>query len=117
MLSHFEVPFTFVSIQQGSQSHRYGTVRRRPSSDLLEDVGHTYWHVLLVRSRGSWLKECGTLDTVAGRTALVVFATYKVGELGSLLMRAPVENAALKKQFGSQCAAYARLRVMLRTGG
>jgi len=83
----------------------YAIVRHPSYSGTLAiHIGMYWWW----GSRGSWLRESEFLDTIGGKIGLWVFATYMMGVLGALLMRGPVEDAALKKQFGTQWSAYAR---------
>ncbi|GLB44302.1 putative class VI-like SAM-binding methyltransferase superfamily, isoprenylcysteine carboxyl methyltransferase family protein [Lyophyllum shimeji] len=82
----------------------YAMVRHPSYSGMLAiHIGMYCWW----GSRGSWLREAGFLDTTGGKIALVAFAMYEMGVLGGLLMRAPVEDVMLKKQFGAQWTAYA----------
>lgn len=54
------------------------------------------------------MMESGILDTTSAKVALAVYAIYEMAIMGGLLMRAPIEDAALRKQFGEEWNAYAR---------
>ncbi|KAG6910479.1 hypothetical protein DXG01_010404 [Tephrocybe rancida] len=59
-------------------------------------------------SRGSWLRELGLLDTLGGRAAVFIFATFEMGVMAGLVARIPVDDAALKKLSGEQWVLWVR---------
>jgi protein-S-isoprenylcysteine O-methyltransferase Ste14 len=83
----------------------YGVVRHPSYAGVLAIyIGMYCWW----GSRGSWIMESGFLDTIGGKAALATSAIFETGKLGGLLMRVPIEDAALQKQFGEQWNTYAR---------
>ncbi|KAF5378614.1 hypothetical protein D9615_007181 [Tricholomella constricta] len=101
--------FTFeVSIRKDHTlvtSWPYSVVRHPGYSGMLAvHIGMYCW----CGSRGSWLRESGILDTVGGKAVVICFATLEMGVLGGLLTRMPIEDAALKKEFGLQWDEWAQ---------
>jgi protein-S-isoprenylcysteine O-methyltransferase Ste14 len=83
----------------------YGIVRHPSYAGMLAvHIGMYCWW----GSRGSWMMESGALDTIGGKAALAIYAIYEMAIMGGLLMRAPIEDAALQKKFGEEWNAYAR---------
>ncbi|KAG6910459.1 hypothetical protein DXG01_010384 [Tephrocybe rancida] len=101
--------FTFeVSIRKDHKlvtTWPYNIIRHPSYAGMLAiHVGMYCW----CGSRGSWLRESGLLDTLGGRAAVFVFATYEMGVMAGLVARVQVEDVALKKLFGEQWVSWAR---------
>ena len=105
MLGRF---FTFeVSIRNGHtlvQDGWYGVVRH-PSyvSGALSLVGLGLMHTI----RGSWLRECGILQTRAGRILAGVYAGLTIYVNLSMVWRSMEEDRILRKHFGQEWEEYA----------
>ncbi|KZT04530.1 uncharacterized protein LAESUDRAFT_761090 [Laetiporus sulphureus 93-53] len=63
---------------------------------------------LCYASQGSYLKECGILDTTAGKVASVLYAAMIFYGTASLVVRAPQEDAMLRKEFGAEWDEWAK---------
>lgn len=57
---------------------------------------------------GSWVKECGILDTVTGRALVLIWLTIAGSVIASLLLRVPAEDRILKMRFGEEWDIWAR---------
>ncbi|EPQ54399.1 hypothetical protein GLOTRDRAFT_76881 [Gloeophyllum trabeum ATCC 11539] len=57
---------------------------------------------------GSWLRECGWLDTVMGQTLLGTVIAVGFIVSGFMIYRTRLEDVLLKNQFGEQWDAWAR---------
>lgn len=105
MLGRF---FTFeVSIRNGHtlvQDGWYGVVRH-PSyvSGALSLVGLGLMHTI----RGSWLRECGILQTRVGRILAGVYAGLTIYVNLSMVWRSMEEDRILRKHFGQEWEEYA----------
>ncbi|KAH9933026.1 uncharacterized protein B0H18DRAFT_928721 [Fomitopsis serialis] len=101
--------FTFeMSIRDGQQVVEdgwYGVVRH-PSyiSAALSLVGLGLMHAVA----GSWVRECGMLQTRAGKSAAGIYAGLTVYVTLSMAWRSREEDRILKRQFGEEWEAYAR---------
>ncbi|KAF9802616.1 hypothetical protein IEO21_09867 [Rhodonia placenta] len=51
---------------------------------------------------GSWMRESGLLDTVAGKTVMGLYALSISSVTIGFLRRAPLEDALLKREFGKE---------------
>ncbi|KAG6910486.1 hypothetical protein DXG01_010411, partial [Tephrocybe rancida] len=83
----------------------YGVVRHPAytgSTTIL--IGLCCWYA----SRGSWIRESGTLHTAAGKACVGAFAAVYVKLLVSLLQRMPEEDRLMKASFGSEWEEWAR---------
>ncbi|KAF8074177.1 hypothetical protein FPV67DRAFT_791555 [Lyophyllum atratum] len=56
---------------------------------------------------GSWLKECGLLETIPGRLMLCVWSTIAAAVVASLLLRVPREDQILRMKFGEEWEMWA----------
>ncbi|KAF9462770.1 hypothetical protein BDZ94DRAFT_1219396 [Collybia nuda] len=75
----------------------YNVVRHPGYAGLLVTyIGAFLWY----GSEGSWLRESGILETLAGRTFFAAFALAMVGLLFGLLKRMRAEDGALKEVYG-----------------
>ncbi|OSX57350.1 hypothetical protein POSPLADRAFT_1156904 [Postia placenta MAD-698-R-SB12] len=59
-------------------------------------------------SSGSWLKECGVLDTFAGKFAAWLYVGYTLWGTVAFVIRAPLEDALMKEQFGEEWNKWAQ---------
>lgn len=101
--------FTFdISIRKGHQlitAGPYGVVRHPSYSGMFAVyVGMFCWY----GSRGSWLRETGVLETVAGKAVFANLVCGLVVVLVGLLERVSVEDALLKENFKTQWAEWAQ---------
>ncbi|KAH9836298.1 uncharacterized protein C8Q71DRAFT_708473 [Rhodofomes roseus] len=100
--------FTFeVSIRDGHQIVQdgwYGIVRH-PSyiSGAFSLVGLGLMHAVA----GSWMRECGVLQTPVGKTLVGIYAGLTVYVTLSMAWRSREEDRILKEQFGEQWEEYA----------
>lgn len=101
--------FTFVATIQKDHklitSGPYAYVRHPAYSGLaLSLVGFVGCHL----TPGTWLRECGLLDTRMGVAALVGLMSAGVGGLLYFCRRAGLEDEALRKQFPGEWDRWAR---------
>lgn len=59
-------------------------------------------------TKGSWIRECGVLASLAGKVVVGAFMTQWVGYLYALLTRMPEEDGLLEKEFGREWEDWAR---------
>ena len=57
---------------------------------------------------GSWLRECGILGTLGGKVAVGAYVASLLYGQVTVIKRAPLEDALLRKQFGEEWDAYAK---------
>ncbi|KAJ7733780.1 hypothetical protein DFH07DRAFT_870956 [Mycena maculata] len=95
--------FTFeVSIRENHklvQTGPYHAVRHPGYTGvLLTVVGFFCWNA----SPGSWLRECGALETTMGLSVVGVFGLLVAAIAAGLLLRMSKEDEALEKHFGEE---------------
>ncbi|KAG6818585.1 hypothetical protein H0H93_003749 [Arthromyces matolae] len=56
---------------------------------------------------GSWVSECGLLETIAGKFLLCVWSTIAVAVIASLLLRLEPEEQILRLKFGGEWDVWA----------
>jgi len=59
-------------------------------------------------SPGSWMKECGILDSRGGKIATWLYVAMILYGTASIVARTPLEDALLKKHFGEQWEEWAK---------
>lgn len=75
----------------------YNVVRHPGYAGLLATyIGAFLWY----GAQGSWLRESGILETLAGRSFFVAFTVAMMGLLFGLLRRMRTEDEALNEVFG-----------------
>ncbi|KII86593.1 hypothetical protein PLICRDRAFT_55516 [Plicaturopsis crispa FD-325 SS-3] len=57
---------------------------------------------------GSWIRECGILETTAGQIVASVWVVAVLSIMGSLFLRMPKEDEMLKKEFGKEWEQWRR---------
>ncbi|TFK33510.1 hypothetical protein BDQ12DRAFT_615142 [Crucibulum laeve] len=57
--------------------------------------------------QGSWVRECGVLDTWIGRGLLLFWLLVAAAVILSLILRIPAEDSILKRQFGDEWIQWA----------
>jgi len=77
----------------------YQFVRHPSYSGLLAIYIGLFFYFL---SPGSWVRECGGLDSILGKLAYGGFISIRLATFYALLRRMPKEDAALRKQFGAK---------------
>lgn len=82
------------------------SIVRHPSytGALLTVIGIIFWH----SSPGSWITECGILETKLGQTAAFLFLAYVSALTIGLMLRMSKEDEALQKLFGNEWDDWAR---------
>lgn len=62
----------------------------------------------LSHSKGSWVAECGLLDSPVGRGLAAYWVLVAAAVMSSLLLRIPREDQLLMKQFGDEWREWAQ---------
>ncbi|EED81358.1 predicted protein [Postia placenta Mad-698-R] len=101
--------FTYeVTIQQNHQlvtTGPYAYVRHPSYASVIAS-----WAGMAVclASPGSWLKECGVLKTLAGKTAAWLYVGYGVWGTVTAVARTSLEDRLMKEQFGGEWNKWAQ---------
>lgn len=67
-------------------------------------LGTLFWF----GTEGSWIRECGVLNRLAGKVVIGVFLTQWIGYIYLAFTRIPIEDELLKKEFGREWEDWAR---------
>ncbi|KAH0587014.1 hypothetical protein J132_04538 [Termitomyces sp. J132] len=100
--------FTFeLSIQKNHTlvvNGPYAFVRHPSYVGLILTILGYYFH----HASGSWVSECGLLETTIGKLTLCVWSTIAAAVIASLLLRLSPEDKILQMKFGAEWELWAK---------
>ncbi|RDB27228.1 putative protein-S-isoprenylcysteine O-methyltransferase [Hypsizygus marmoreus] len=82
----------------------YAFIRHPSYTGLILTIVGAYCN----NATGSWLKECGLLETLTGKLLLLVWLSIATAVVASLLLRVPREDEILQSKFGDEWEEWAQ---------
>lgn len=82
----------------------YGFIRHPSYTGLILTIVGAY----CTHASGSWVRECGVLNTVIGRVLLFIWLAIAGAVIASLLLRVPKEDEILQRRFGEAWETWTR---------
>ncbi|KAF9458767.1 hypothetical protein BDZ94DRAFT_1269811 [Collybia nuda] len=82
----------------------YAFIRHPSYTGLILSIAGYYCN----HASGSWVRECGVMDTIAGKVMLSIWLSIAAAVVFSLLLRVPREDKILETRFGGEWLEWAQ---------